>query len=102
MTYKWKNDSCIKSMDNKEIDMQKVEAMLMLAISKCADRNPLECGHLLVMVCRELFGMSDEEMKAKILLANVVDMATKGDLIPKDIMEKMNDLHDDDIGEGVN
>ena len=89
-------------MANKEIDMNKVEAMLMLAISKCADRNQLECGHTLVMLARELFGMSDEEMKAKILLAKVVDMAAKGDLISPDIMEKMKDIHDDDIGEGVN
>lgn len=89
-------------MANKEIDMQKVEAMLMLALSKCADKNQLECGHTLVLIAKELFDMSDEELKAKILLAKVVDMATKGGLLAPDILEKMNDLHDDDIGEGVN
>ena len=102
MTYKWKNDSCIKSMDNKEINMNGVEAMLMLAISKCAEGNTLKCGQTLVLIAKELFGMSDEEMKAKILLAKVADMAITGGLIPPDIMEKFNDLHDDDIGEGVN
>ena len=89
-------------MANKEINMNEVEAMLMLAISKVADEKKLEAGHLLVMVARELFGMSDDEMKAKIIMAKVVDMATSGELISPDIMEKMKDLHDDDIGEGVN
>lgn len=89
-------------MANKEINMNEVEAMLMLAISKVADENKLEAGLLLVMVARELFGMSDDEMKAKIIMAKVVDMATSGELISPDIMEKMKDLHDDDIGEGVN
>lgn len=95
MTYKWKNDSCIKSMDNKEINMNEVEAMLMLAISKLAEDKKIECGHLLVMIARELFGMSDAQINAHILLAKIAEITSESGIdLASDITE--------DIGEGVN
>ena len=82
-------------MANKEINMNEVEAMLMLAISKLAEDKKVECGHILVMIARELFDMSDVQIKAHVILAKIAEIANERDVdLASDITE--------DIGEGVN